>query len=449
MEPRHLVREKALRMSEYPSTPAPGTGKEIVRRSSSLPEKVSYAEHLAQSGLLPSAYRRQPANVLYAIEYGEMLGLAPLAAINGLHIIEGKPTASAGMVSALVREAGHRLRNGYDKKTKTGWCEIVRCDDPEFTYRVEWTLDRAVIAELCTLKNGKPYARNTKSGKPTPWELYPEAMLKARAITECAREACEEALNGVHYTPEELGAEVDESGEPIRVPAERADRPDAAPDGETPPDWDAEIQAAGDDPVKLRDLYQRAGALEPRNTELAAKIKAAGVAAKARTGNQPVDADLVDESEVDAASNAVEAARVVEALDKAADGDAVNALWDDLKALWGVRIVGRDATVGELANLKVAKLKAAATQAGPPEVAKRSELIALLDKLGVAETERMTVLSGLAGRPVNGIHNLQGDARDLVVHELQNLTALDGPAQQRLVEDVLAEGVVINARLSA
>ena len=37
-------------------------------------------------------------------------------------------------------------------------------------------------------------------------------MLKARAITQCARDACEEALFGLHYTPEELGAEVDEDG---------------------------------------------------------------------------------------------------------------------------------------------------------------------------------------------------------------------------------------------
>ena len=37
-------------------------------------------------------------------------------------------------------------------------------------------------------------------------------MLKSRAITQCARDACEEALFGLHYTPEELGAEVDEDG---------------------------------------------------------------------------------------------------------------------------------------------------------------------------------------------------------------------------------------------
>ena len=44
------------------------------------------------------------------------------------------------------------------------------------------------------------------------WKDYPASMLKSRAITQCARDACEEALFGLHYTPEELGADVDEDG---------------------------------------------------------------------------------------------------------------------------------------------------------------------------------------------------------------------------------------------
>jgi hypothetical protein len=70
--------------------------------------------------------------------------------------------------------------------------EIVRADDPEFVFRSEWTIARAQQAGL--------------TGKGT-WKQYPAAMLKARAITEAARDACPEALAGVAYTPEELGDE--------------------------------------------------------------------------------------------------------------------------------------------------------------------------------------------------------------------------------------------------
>lgn len=198
---------------------------EVYRSSQaqSLPAKVQYAKTLADSGLLPAAYRRNPANVLYAVEYGEMLGLPPMAAITGIHIIEGKPTASAGLISALVRRAGHRLRVTGDDRHAVA--EIIRRDDPDFTFRAEWTMERAKQADLL--------------GKGT-WKKYPAAMLKARAISEVARDACEETLSGVHYTPEELGAEVDEEGNVVgEVVSE------AAPKAATDQAWlDSALQRA-------------------------------------------------------------------------------------------------------------------------------------------------------------------------------------------------------------
>jgi hypothetical protein len=177
-------------------------------RMGSLADKVDYAQHLASSALLPKQYQRQPANLLFAIEYAEMLQLPPMAAITGIHVIEGKPSASAALISALVRRAGHRLRvtgNG-DRAV----AQIVRSDDPDFTFESVWTVERAQTAGLL--------------GKDV-WKKYRPAMLKARAITEVARDACEEALAGMHYTPEELGAEVDGDGEIVAVEQVRDGRP--------------------------------------------------------------------------------------------------------------------------------------------------------------------------------------------------------------------------------
>jgi len=188
---------------ETQTAPEPAPGAEVAVRPypgfPAMSAKMAYAKMLAVSGLLPAAYREQPANVLYAVEYGEMLGLPPMAAINGIHVIEGKPTASAALISALVRRAGHKLRVKGDDKQATA--QIVRADDPDFTFEATWDLTRAAAAGL--------------TGKGT-WKKYPAAMLKARAITEAARDACEEALCGMHYTPEELGAEVTEEGEPLQ-----------------------------------------------------------------------------------------------------------------------------------------------------------------------------------------------------------------------------------------
>lgn len=153
-------------------------------------EKLAWAREMAESSLVPAQYRKQPANILYAIELGDALGIPRITAMSQVHVIEGKPSASANLISALVRRAGHRLRVTADDKSATA--TIWRADDKDFAFIATWTTDRAAKAGLMN----KPI-----------WKNYPAAMLKSRAITECARMACEEALSGVCYTPEELGAE--------------------------------------------------------------------------------------------------------------------------------------------------------------------------------------------------------------------------------------------------
>jgi len=169
-----------------------------------LSERMQYAQALASADLLPAAYRKKPANVLLAMEYGHALGLDTVTAIQSVHVVDGKPTASAQLIGALVRRAGHRLRlTGDDKRAVA---EVIRRDDPDFVFRAEWTIERAQAAGL--------------AGKGV-WKQYPAAMLKARAITEVARDACPEALAGVAYTPEELGSDFPPTAEPVEVVEER------------------------------------------------------------------------------------------------------------------------------------------------------------------------------------------------------------------------------------
>jgi hypothetical protein len=162
-----------------------------------LTAKIEYAKFLAAANLLPPSYRDKPANILFAAEYGELLGLHPIAAITGINIIDGKPSISAGLISALVRRAGHRLRVTGDATRAV--CSIIRADDPGFVYKSEWDMDRAKTAGLLHKSN---------------WQHYPAAMLKSRAVSEAARDACQEVLLGIAYTPDELGAD-DDGGEII------------------------------------------------------------------------------------------------------------------------------------------------------------------------------------------------------------------------------------------
>lgn len=194
-----------------------------------LPEKMDYARALAESGMLPAQYRKQPANLLYALEYAGSLGLHPMAAITGVHVIEGKPSASSALISALVRRAGHKLRvTGNDQEAVA---QIIRADDPDWKFEARWTMARAEQAGLA---------------KKQVWRNYPAAMLKARAITEVARDACEEALSGMHYTPEELGANVGENGEPVDAEVQQLRRVQPGQDDQ----WSTAAPAPAQQPAR-------------------------------------------------------------------------------------------------------------------------------------------------------------------------------------------------------
>jgi hypothetical protein len=171
---------------------------EIAVQQASLPDQMEFARVLAKSKLLPVEYRDKPENVLYAIQYAIALNVEPIHALTSIHVISGKPSASADLIAGLVRRAGHRLRVISSDTEATA--VLIRADDPDFEYKAVWTMEKAKKAQL--LSNPS-------------WTKYPAAMLRSRAITEVARQGASDALFGVSYTSEELGAVVDAQGAPV------------------------------------------------------------------------------------------------------------------------------------------------------------------------------------------------------------------------------------------
>lgn len=170
--------------------------------NANLPAVLDYCNNLAAGSMIPRQFQGNPANVLYAVEYADALDIPRINAITSIHVIDGKPSASADLIAGLVRKAGHKLRVKVER-TPTGpvaTAQIIRCDDPDYTFETRWDIARATAAGLAGKGN---------------WNKYPEAMLKARAITEVAREGASDALMGVIYTPEELGETVDQDGAPV------------------------------------------------------------------------------------------------------------------------------------------------------------------------------------------------------------------------------------------
>jgi hypothetical protein len=239
-------------------------------REDSLPERQEYAKALSVSNLLPKQYQGQPGNVLYAVEFGKSLGISTMAAILGVHIIEGRASASAGLISALVRDAGHKLRVWVERDEQGQVVKAVatihRRDDAEFEFRAEWTMQRAHAAGL--------------TGKQV-WKNYPEAMLKARAISEVAREACEEALRGVGYTPEELGAEVNADGSVVvTTAAVRPNAPGQTIRGAVAPEQPPATNGHTPDPEPEPETAER-GISQPQQRKMAALMREHGITDRA------------------------------------------------------------------------------------------------------------------------------------------------------------------------
>ena len=154
---------------------------------SELAQQMEYARVVSSGSMLPQAYRGKPADILLAVGLGQAMGLSPAESLYRIDVIQGKPTASAELIAANVRKAGHRLRVTGDATTCTA--SIYRADDPDFEFTATRDADWA-----------KAMGLNTKDN----YKKQPGTMLQWRAITAVARLACPEALYGVAYVREEL-----------------------------------------------------------------------------------------------------------------------------------------------------------------------------------------------------------------------------------------------------
>lgn len=156
------------------------------------------AEHFAKSGYF--AETKDISRALVKIIAGQELGFGPMASMSGFHIISGKPTLSANLMAAAIKRSckyNFKVRELTDKI-----CSIEFFEDKESCGISTFTIEEAKKAQTKNL------------------DKYPKNMLYARALSNGAKWYCPDILNGSPiYTPEELGAEVDEEGELIEQKA--------------------------------------------------------------------------------------------------------------------------------------------------------------------------------------------------------------------------------------
>lgn len=219
---------------QQPKAPQPGAEKGTMNNQlatidpqAALHEKMEWSKAMSTGSLLPQQYRQNPGNLLFAAEYADNLGVGRIHVLTSIAVINGKPSPSADLMAAMVRTHGHKLRVYGDDTQATA--ELIRSDDPDFTFTAVWDIAKAQKAKLW--------------GNKGPWSQYPAAMLRARAISEVVRMGAQDVMAGGIYTPEELGAVVNADGEVIDVPrnAHQQSRPEPRPEPQQPA-----AQSAGD-----------------------------------------------------------------------------------------------------------------------------------------------------------------------------------------------------------
>ena len=180
-------------------TPTPG----FSYITANLQERAAYIARIAPSTIIPTAYRGNPANAFVAAETGAALGLEPLQSLASIAVINGCATLSADLMAAVIRRAGHTLRI-VENSPESVTAILIRADDKTFKFEVTWDKDKAMKAGLW--------------GQRGPWSQYPAQMLRARAITEVARQGASEVLMGMIYSPEDFNATITDIGEVVETP---------------------------------------------------------------------------------------------------------------------------------------------------------------------------------------------------------------------------------------
>lgn len=154
----------------------------------SLAEVQTMADVFAKSGLLPEALRGKAADVAVQIITGQEIGLAPMAAIRGVHIVAGKPILSADTMVALALGSGLCEYFSCVEETPTQVTYETKRKGSPNPQRVTWSDEDTKAAGLQLKDN---------------WRMHKKQMRRARAKAILARDVYPDVLAGC-YDPDEI-----------------------------------------------------------------------------------------------------------------------------------------------------------------------------------------------------------------------------------------------------
>jgi len=164
-------------------------GFELMQRAAAL---------LASSALVPKEYQGNVANATIALEMAARVGASPLAVMQNLYIVHGKPSWSSQFIIAAVNGTGKfsPLRFAMEGEGARRVC-------------VAWATEKATGERLesppISMEMAKAEGWIEKNG--SKWKTMPELMLRYRAATLFGRLYAPEILMGMKAYEEVIDIE--------------------------------------------------------------------------------------------------------------------------------------------------------------------------------------------------------------------------------------------------
>jgi hypothetical protein len=157
-----------------------------------IEEAMTFAQMIAKSDLAPKDFKDKPANVLIAMQMGAEVGLSPMASIQNIAVINGRPSIWGDSMLALCQI--HPEFEGIDEhfdEHGSAVCTVRRRGYEPHT-------------QVFTLQDVVTGGYANKSG---PWQTSKKRMMQMRARAFALRDRFADALRGLCMAEEAMDLE--------------------------------------------------------------------------------------------------------------------------------------------------------------------------------------------------------------------------------------------------
>jgi hypothetical protein len=155
-----------------------------------LKDSWRIAEMAAKSDMVPAAFKNRPENIMIAWQYGYELGISPMASLQNIAVINGRPCIWGDMMLAIARNNPEfeDIKETVEDVggVLTARCEVKRKNQTRIVHT--FSLDDAKKAGL--------------AGRDV-WTKYTKRMLQMRARSYALRDAFSDSLAGFRMVEEE------------------------------------------------------------------------------------------------------------------------------------------------------------------------------------------------------------------------------------------------------